>query len=335
MRNLYLQNEALLQKQLDKFYNKKDIPWVHLIWESYYIGKVPHLQRVKGSFWWRDIIRLVIQFKEVATCIPASGVSISLWEDKFEDQPLSTKFPQLHQFASNKSISVNKALLQMDPLALFNLPMSRAAFNEYQMFSEILDQLRENIQHDDIWTYTWNGLYTSSKYYHLAFASLTPPAPLHWIWKTKCVPRIKFFAWLLLCDRLNTRDLLHRRGKFLEEVYYCPMCHDNIDETMIHLFFECSTSTTRWFMIGIQWTVQGSIFQMLTQKRAQLNIPYFMDLFMIAAWTIWKERNDLVFNGKPPSPTAWKQRFVNEVRLHFCRFNPSFQLVISQWLSTL
>jgi hypothetical protein len=72
---------------------------------------------------------------------------------------------------------------------------------------------------------------------------------------------------------------------------------------------------------------------MLTQKRAQLNIPYFMDLFMIAAWTIWKERNDLVFNGNPPSPTAWKQRFVNEVRLHFCRFNPSFQLVISQWLS--
>jgi hypothetical protein len=88
-------------------------------------------------------------------------------------------------------------------------------------------------------------------------------------------------------------------------------------------------------MIGIQWTVQGSIFQMPTQKRAQLNIPCFMDLFMIAAWTIWKERNDLIFNGKPPSPTAWKQRFINEVRLHFCRFTPSFQLVISQWLSTL
>jgi hypothetical protein len=31
VRDLYLQNEALLLKQLDKFYNKKDIPWVHLI----------------------------------------------------------------------------------------------------------------------------------------------------------------------------------------------------------------------------------------------------------------------------------------------------------------
>jgi hypothetical protein len=43
VRDLYLQNEALLIKQLDKFYNKRDVPWVHLIWNSYYIGKVPHL----------------------------------------------------------------------------------------------------------------------------------------------------------------------------------------------------------------------------------------------------------------------------------------------------
>jgi hypothetical protein len=28
VRDLYLQNEAILIKQLDKFYNKKDIPWV-------------------------------------------------------------------------------------------------------------------------------------------------------------------------------------------------------------------------------------------------------------------------------------------------------------------
>jgi hypothetical protein len=114
----------------------------------------------------------------------------------------------------------------------------------------------------------------------------------------------KFFAWLLLSDHLNRRDLLHRRGKFLEEDYSCPLCHENIYETMMHLFFECSMATTRWFLIGIQWTVHDSISQMLIQKKAQLNIPFFMDLFMIAGWCIWKERNDLVFNGKPPSPAT-------------------------------
>lgn len=213
--------------------------------------------------------------------------------------------------------------------------MSRTAFNEFQLFVTIMDQIRENIQHDDIWIYTWNGLYTSSKYYHSTFISTVPPAPFCWIWKTKCIPRIKFFAWLLLSDRLNTKDILRRRGKFLEEGYLCPLCHDGVVETFMHLFFECSSSTARWYWIGIQWTVQGTVFQMLTHMKAQLNIPHFMDLFMITAWCIWKERNDLVFNAKPPSLAAWKQRFMNEVKLHLCRFKPNFQHVITTWLNSL
>jgi hypothetical protein len=46
-----------------------------------------------------------------------------------------------------------------------------------------------------------------------------------------------FFAWLLLVDRLNTRDMLRRRHKHLEEGYSCVLCSDQVDETSIHLFF--------------------------------------------------------------------------------------------------
>ena len=56
--NLSLQNDALLLKQLDKFYTKENIQWVNLIWGKYYRAGVPHLAREKGSFWWKDILRL-------------------------------------------------------------------------------------------------------------------------------------------------------------------------------------------------------------------------------------------------------------------------------------
>jgi hypothetical protein len=46
--NLTLQNDALLIKQLGKFFNKKNIQWVKLIWKHYPHG-VPHLRREKGS----------------------------------------------------------------------------------------------------------------------------------------------------------------------------------------------------------------------------------------------------------------------------------------------
>ena len=48
--NLSLQNEALLIKQLDKFYKKENVQWVKLIWQRYYREVVPHLAREKSSF---------------------------------------------------------------------------------------------------------------------------------------------------------------------------------------------------------------------------------------------------------------------------------------------
>lgn len=34
--DLNVQNDALLKKTLRKFFNKVDLPWVHLIWDTYY-----------------------------------------------------------------------------------------------------------------------------------------------------------------------------------------------------------------------------------------------------------------------------------------------------------
>lgn len=48
--NLSLQNDALLLKQLDKFYRKENVQWVNLIWNRYYSDSVPHLARGKDRF---------------------------------------------------------------------------------------------------------------------------------------------------------------------------------------------------------------------------------------------------------------------------------------------
>jgi hypothetical protein len=68
IKNLLLQNDALLLKQLHKFYSKSDIPWVHQLWFKYYAGKVPHIQREVGSFWWKDIFRLKDLYCFITTC---------------------------------------------------------------------------------------------------------------------------------------------------------------------------------------------------------------------------------------------------------------------------
>ena len=115
------------------------------------------------------------------------------------------------------------------------------------------------------------------------------------------MPKIKFFAWLLLNDGLNTRNLLRRRSKYLDQGYNYVLCHENVEETASHLFFDCSTAITRWFSIGIIWDDSLDINQKIENKKAKFGSPLSIEIFMVAAWCIWKEIYSLIFDGKIPS----------------------------------
>jgi hypothetical protein len=58
-----LQNDALLMKNLHKFYMKEDLPHGKLIWSKYYRnGKVPG-SIMKSSFWWKGMLNLLNTYK--------------------------------------------------------------------------------------------------------------------------------------------------------------------------------------------------------------------------------------------------------------------------------
>ena len=62
--NLQTHNEALLLKHLHMFFfNKNRMSWVELMWNKYYRnGKLPSLNKPKGSFWWRDVLKLLDKY---------------------------------------------------------------------------------------------------------------------------------------------------------------------------------------------------------------------------------------------------------------------------------
>jgi hypothetical protein len=92
--NLKAQNKALPIKHLDKFYNKAGIPWVNLIWNTYYSnGEVPHATKDKGSFWWRDVLKLVHWFRGINKCTVGDGTTVLFWEDIWNNHLLQQKFP--------------------------------------------------------------------------------------------------------------------------------------------------------------------------------------------------------------------------------------------------
>lgn len=77
IKKMAVQNDALLMKNLHKFFNHAEVPWVQLVWDKYY-HTILLGQRKRGSFWWRNIIILLDQYKGISITHPENGKSIIL-----------------------------------------------------------------------------------------------------------------------------------------------------------------------------------------------------------------------------------------------------------------
>jgi hypothetical protein len=85
---LRLQNESLLMKNLHKFFNRVDLPWVKMLWTKYYLnGKVPY-DKMKGSFWWKNILKLLPIYKGIVQTKFGIGDTILFWTDMWNDRVL-------------------------------------------------------------------------------------------------------------------------------------------------------------------------------------------------------------------------------------------------------
>jgi hypothetical protein len=210
--------------------------------------------------------------------------------------------------------------------------MTRSANNEFIQLQLFLEDLPPVEPHEhDSWSFVWGQhFYSSSKFYQYQYKDLHPEKSITWIWKSKCVPTIKFFAWLLLNNRLNTRNILKRRRNHLDDGYNCVLCHENVEETVEHLFFECSSTVTCWFDTGINWNENSNIHQKIYIAKMEFAYAFFMEVFMIGAWIIWKKRNDFIFSHKPPCLASWKVSFKNEVLRHLLRIKSSLHPSILQ-----
>ena len=121
--------------------------------------------------------------------------------------------------------------------------------------------------------------------------------------------KIKVFGWLLLSDRLNTRNILKRRHYNIGDNYTCLLCASPPEETLEHLFFTCPFSQDCWTHLNISWPTQGSRLHWIEEAKTIWNKPMVMDIFLQAAWSIWKERNNKHFRRAVPTVDGWSQRF--------------------------
>lgn len=193
---------------------------------------MPHGAQEVGLFWWKDLLRLSVLYRGIAKCKIGDGSTVLFWDDLWSSAILSSKYECLHSFARNQRISV-----KADDLAsLFNLPLSDQAYMKLQSLQIELTVIPYDAKQDDAWAFIWgSNKHLAAKFYTLTFNNVQVPSTFVWLWQSKCIPRIKFFGWLLIVDRLNTRNMLKRRNFHIETGYSCVMCSEGIEEDGMRL----------------------------------------------------------------------------------------------------
>lgn len=319
-------------KFLDKFYNHSDVPQVNLTWAKLYSNNQtpPQARSPSGSFWWKDILKLFHKYQTLVVCLPSKGNTILFWTDNWSGQALKDRFPHIFSFTRKPKCSIS-FFTQQEENSLFSLPLSLTAANQLSEITNIIQNFDWDSALEDSWTYYWGLNKYQAKKAYSNLIGFTQASPFFkWLWASSNLGHHKFFFWLLIRDRLNTRNLLRRKNMVLDN-YHCVLCHLRCEETCFHLFFDCPFSRDCWSTMSINWDTNLSPLDMMIQARQNFGSPIFREIIITACWIIWTTRNGVIFNSGQINLNQWKRRFKDELGLVCNKSKNQRQLLLQAW----
>jgi hypothetical protein len=238
------------------------------------------------------------------------------WQDNWKvdglARPFMFRFLRLFSYVLNDKMSALEVYSVEDLSELFYRPLSTQAFQELQTLKSLMhhNQLSET---KDEWHYCWGESYSAKQFYDHIHAHILVPKVYTWLWKSSYVMKTKVFAWLLLVDRLNTRDLLRKRHWNVNEDNTCVLCPSRVYEDRIHLFFHCNFSARIWTYLQIEWQQHDDLQVVLNKAKRSFQQSFFMEVIITACWNIWLIRNGRIFRQENVSFARWKAKFVHDM----------------------
>ncbi|XP_028081997.1 uncharacterized protein LOC114283395 [Camellia sinensis] len=160
------------------------------------------------------------------------------------------------------------------------------------------------------------------------------------VWVNYLPPKVQLFGWLAWKHKVKPSDFLQRIGILDGSVsYQCAFCNNEL-ETVQHVliyalwFGGCGLicysgeELNGWFLNqGKGWYNGGMVTESKKSKRR-----IWMALPLVALWSLWKYRNDCLFNGIQTMMGELKEAIIIKLAIwlkaYFKEYHDPFQLAV-------
>eukprot|EP00253_Pinus_taeda_P007380 PITA_07380 len=327
IRDPALANLALGSKILWKMFKEPSHP-VSLILRSKYTNsndlRTLHLEYTANcTLLWKLCYKSNKIFKRNIYRIPANGKGISIWQDRIMGR---------NSLIDNEEIAgIRDWLIAAGKLRLFDIsdwdqrgdcagwaiPAPPVHLQQQlKIFMNLIDDaapIHRSMQ--DRWGWGLSGEYTAAEGYKTCqTAGNSNHSPAFWnsIWDPAALPKVNFFAWTLIHNKILTSDNLTKRS--FAGPHWCALCRSNA-ETAQHLFIDCQFAKDVWGFtlqdLHISSLAQISVPDLFAEwnHRYPRHIPQksiwhkiWNALPKFVCWKIWLARNQKVFKEYHLSP---------------------------------
>ena len=326
VRGLSVMNQALLCKWCWRFANERDSLWRMVI--STKFGEEAggwYSRDIRGGYGtglWKDIRKEWLSFSQNAIPSLGNGSRLAFWKDPWGDETvLSHAFPTLFNLAAHKDarvVDVWDFSVEVGGWSpVFLRPFNDWEMEEVERFFNFLHNKKIRPAQEDrllLKDSSTDGFSVRHMYRKLMFA---PPLdfPSRSIWNPIVPPKLGFFAWEASWGKVLTLDQLKRRG--IPIVNRCFLCEEH-EETIDHLLIHCSRAKSLWDLLlaitEVNWVFPRTVRQLLLawqsarvgKKRKRVWMAAPLCLF----WTLWLERNRVVFENEALSVHRMKSFFL-------------------------
>jgi hypothetical protein len=299
--NLVYMSDALLTKWLWNLENSNGL-WQSIITEKYIKGKplISVKQRQNDSQFSKKLLSLREVFFKYCKIVVGNGCRTSFWKNSWiGNGPLAVKFPILFDWALDKDVTVNKVLSSDFDALSFRRRMMGSLQVLYDELVALCTNCTLTDQEDKVnWCLGNKGFTVNSLYKKNLIDQVK--VPYRFLWKSKLPQKIKVFIWLVITNKILTKDNLKKRNwKGSSECCFCGGL-----ESIDHLFFKCSIARFVWRVVQIALNLDsipkniGEICDrwMNKSKDRISNLMIFCCGAMF--WAIWRTRNDWFFGEK-------------------------------------